>query len=1361
MKLKKRMWSIRPPLKKLGMSFLSVLMALSTLLSSLAVEPTAALAAAPGTAEGTATVALGALINYGGHDTFARTMTKDGQTHAAFCVEPSKVGQFSGTYPAYSIDPKFGRVDDTRAALWFGYGGPGFDKSMWPKTNWMGQPMRNSDYIVATHILLSDSYASNPWAATSGTNRNFKVWAANKILYANYQDIGLTPPNMSEQEMYSSLAWQIRKRVKEVPDDSVFHCYEIRNSPSLQRIASFTYKPMGYAQLRKASSMPTLTANNRCYSLKGATYGVYSDSALKNKVDTFTTDEQGNSNTIKVKPGTYYVKELSASKGYKLDTQVHTVKVTSGKTATLSVSEVPGNDPSRVIVQKLDAEGNPGPIGATSLAGVEFTLKYFDNTDGNISGSPLRTWVFATNASGYISFKAPFLVSGDELFKSEKGNAVMPLGTYSIQETKAPEGYELSDNSTHVATVTMDGSGKVSWQNLDGWNNKAAVKADGRGVVDRVLRQDLSFIKKSAPDMETMPNTAFLLIAQSDADGDGIHEAHVIVTDKNGKLNTAAFDTAHKDNANDSALSNLTFATDDKGRIVANLDATQIDEARLSNTHGVWFTGRTDHTTTARDNWGSLPYDTYVVQELPTSANAGHKLVTFSVSLTPESEALQDTNEFMGTVDDKANTPIYIATTALGKDTGTHEILAAPGAKLTDAVEYEGVEPQQTYTMEGYVHVRGANGNDEGVLLQDGSVVPANKVTDSMKPVKATKEFKPEISHGKFTMEFTFDATKLKGKTLVVFDKLYQAGKVVATHEDINNDEQTVRVPDAHTTALGKDTATHETLRSQETTITDTVAYTNLTPGTTYTVSGYLHVKGEDGTDEGILLEGGTAVPEDKLTSNMKPVTATKGFTAEKSSGKVTLEFTFDATKLQGTTVVAFEDVKNNNKTIAVHADIKDEDQTVFVPKVSTTALGKETGTHEVLATEKTEITDVMSYEGLTAGQEYKVQGYIHVRDLDGKDAGVLLEDGSVVATDKLTDEMKPVTSSTTFAPKESSGKVSLDFVFDATKLEHTDIVVFEYVTNSDKTIAKHEDISSQDQTIHVPQIGTTAIGKDTQTKETLATEKTTITDVVSYNGLTPGKEYKVTGYVHVKSADGKDEGILLQDGTTVEEDKLTDDMKPVTASKDFKPEKGLGSVSLDFTFDATKLQSREVVVFEDVSRDGKTIAVHADISDEAQTVRVPKIGTTATVDGNKSVVAGKVSVTDTVAYEGLTAGKAYKVTGHMVNNEGKRISDDVTVEFVAEKSTGSIDVKMKDVDATKLAGKSMVAFETVSDADDHVIAKHEDTKDEGQTIEVKPAPKPEVLPDTGNQIPAIAIMVLGVAVLGVGVYRWYKRNKR
>ena len=221
----------------------------------------------------------------------------------------------------------------------------------------------------------------------------------------------------------------------------------------------------GSMNLKKESANPEMTDGNSCYSLEGATYGVYKEQACTTKVANLTTDAQGNSNTVEVDAGTYYVKETKAPKGFVLDKQVHPVTVTAGKTAVLKVKDLPQLDPVGVLLGKIDKETNQNkPQGSASLEGAEFTVKYY-KTEPTGTQDPAeqgkvaeRQWIFRTNEKGQCKLNQDHLVSGDEFYLTPTGATTFPLGVVTVQETKAPEGYIINPE-IFVIPITSNNDG--------------------------------------------------------------------------------------------------------------------------------------------------------------------------------------------------------------------------------------------------------------------------------------------------------------------------------------------------------------------------------------------------------------------------------------------------------------------------------------------------------------------------------------------------------------------------------------------------------------------------------------------------------------------------------------------------------------------------------------------------------------------------------------------------------------------------------------------------------------------------------------------------------------------------------------
>lgn len=232
---------------------------------------------------------------------------------------------------------------------------------------------------------------------------------------------------------------------------------------------SVDWLDFGWIDLIKKSANEDITNNNGCYSLEGAVYGIYSGST---KVDTLTTDKDGYAKSSILPVGNYTVKEITASKGYDLDETSHNVTIVKDQTVRAESNEVPGNDPVGIEIVKNDAENKGMPQGDATLEGAEFTVKYYDGyyTKDDLPKKATRTWVIQTKKreiagkTYYITNLNDFYkVSGDDFYLDENGAVTLPLGTISVEETKAPTGYLLkgntlnvTDNSTGVTTTEKD-----------------------------------------------------------------------------------------------------------------------------------------------------------------------------------------------------------------------------------------------------------------------------------------------------------------------------------------------------------------------------------------------------------------------------------------------------------------------------------------------------------------------------------------------------------------------------------------------------------------------------------------------------------------------------------------------------------------------------------------------------------------------------------------------------------------------------------------------------------------------------------------------------------------------------------------
>ena len=508
--------------------------------------------------------------------------------------------------------------------------------------------------------------------------------------------------------------------------------------------------------------------------------------------------------------------------------------------------------------------------------------------------------------------------------------------------------------------------------------------------------------------------------------------------------------------------------------------------------------------------------------------------------------------------------------------------------------------------------------------------------------------------------------------------------------------------PEIHTTAYDASDSDHY-IGVGTVKVTDKVEYSHLVAGKTYTVTGEVH----------------DAKTGDVLKVNGKTVTAEKTFTAEESHGSVTVDFSFDSYDLAGKTLVVYETLTDaKGAKLAEHKDKDDVSQqvTVLTPKLSTSAVSEADNSKSVTAEDDATVTDYVRYTGLTAGQTYTLTGTL--MDKSTKKAFVDA-DGN------------PVTATAEFTAEAESGTATVTFTFDASGIKTgTKLVAFETLSTNGIEIADHKDINDIDQTVTVkaPVIGTTAVDAADGDKTVTGEENVSVRDTVHYNNVTPGKTYKVTGtlYEKVTDKDGKvsKKQLLDADGNPVsaETEFVPEDTYgtvDVTFTFDASDLKAKDKV---VAFESLSLNGKELASHADIEDKSQTV-----------TITKPEVGTTAKdgLDGNKTVVSDtEVSVVDTVKYKNVTPGKTYKVSGtlyekvtdkdgkvskkQLLDADGNPVSAET--EFVPDDTYGTVDVTFTFDGSLLKDNTPVVAFESLSYKDKE-IASHSDIEDEGQTV--------------------------------------------
>lgn len=360
---------------------------------------------------------------------------------------------------------------------------------------------------------------------------------------------------------------------------------------------SVDWLDFGWIDLIKKSANEGITNNNGCYSLEGAVYGIYSDGV---KVDEITTDKNGYAKSSILPVGNYTVKEITASTGYDLDENTYSVTVVKDQTVRANSNETPGNDPIGIEIVKNDVETLGLPQGDATLEGAEFTVKYYDGyyTKNNLPENATRTWVVKTinRKNKYvagITYSNSFIKEkSDELFYDEAGAPVLPLGTISVEETKAPKGYLLKGNTLNV---TDTATGNIS--TVKDTNYVAQVTKEYQGA-------KLQF-------------------------GNDANE--LVVTEKVKKQKIQIFKSGYRNGMSE---------------VVKGLQGAEFTFKLKSEVdHGGWDNATTyDVITTGEDGWAitkDLPYGQYIVRETKTPKDF-YTNPDFFVSVTKDTSEIKN-----------------------------------------------------------------------------------------------------------------------------------------------------------------------------------------------------------------------------------------------------------------------------------------------------------------------------------------------------------------------------------------------------------------------------------------------------------------------------------------------------------------------------------------------------------------------------------------------------------------------------------------------------------------------------------------------------------------------------------------------
>ena len=747
---------------------------------------------------------------------------------------------------------------------------------------------------------------------------------------------------------------------------------------------------VGNGKIQKSSSNATVTNGNDCYSLSGATYGVYSDKGCTKSIATLTTNANGNTDTVELRAATYYVKETKAPKGFQLDKNVYTMTVKVNETTTLKVSDTPKVTDTLVELFKIDMETSKAtPQGNASLEGAEFVWKYYDGyyTKDNLPSEPTRTWTTKTiaekdsnNEVHYITRLADsYKVLGDS-FYTQNGTICLPLGTITVEEKTAPNGYLLEGaymqaagsseqiKGVYVAQITEDGELAA----LSGSNQYSVSDKVIRGGV-KIQKRDFETKDTKAQGGATLKDTAFEIISLND---------NAVLVD--GKLY----------NKNEVVK---TIHTGVDGIAMTDTDTLPYGHYKISESQsptGYLTTGAVDR-----------EFDIVNDGEIVDLTDEAHSIYNQIIRGDIEGVKIG-----AGTHKRLANVPFRITS----KTTGESHII------VTDA------NGQFSTSSDWVSHKQNTNA---GKTSEDGIWFGTSTPDDS----------KGALLYDTYTIE-ELRCDSNKGMTLIpAFDVVVSRNKVVVdlgTLTDEYEPEITI-----HTTATDKVTGEKSIVAGKNVTIVDTVTLDGLTKGTKYQLKGWQMVKSENAQ---LLIDGQPVESNYTFTAKKSEMEVEVSYTFNASAlgGKdlVTFEELYDLSNPDEPTKVA------------EHKDIEDEGQTVTITEriitMHTTATDKATGEKTIEADDKVTIVDTVTLDGLEKGVKYTLKGLEMVKSENAE----LLVNGKRVENDltfTAEDSKMEVQIEFTFNASELGGKelVTFEELYDVTNpdnpikvAEHKDI---------------------------------------------------------------------------------------------------------------------------------------------------------------------------------------------------------------------------------------------------------------------------------------------------------------------------------
>ena len=832
---------------------------------------------------------------------------------------------------------------------------------------------------------------------------------------------------------------------------------------------------------------------------------------------------------MELRAATYYIKEIEAPKGFQLDKNTYTLTVKAGETATLKVSDTPKVTDTLVELFKIDMEtGNATAQGKAALEGAEFVWKYYDGyyTKENLPSQPTRTWTTKTkaekgndNAIHYITRLADsYKVSGDG-FYTQNGTVCLPLGTITVEEKAAPNGYLLDGaymqaagsseqiKGVYVAQITEDGELAA----LSGGNQYSVSDKVIRGGV-KIQKRDLETKDTKPQGSATLKDTEFTITTLNDnpvlVDGKSYNKNEVVKTIHTGVDGIAATATdtlpyGHyrldevtppEGYLKDGAVSRE-FDIVNNGEIVDLTDEAHsvYNQIKRGDLEGVKI-GDGTHKRLANVPFKITSKTTGESHIIVTDANGQFSTAADWVSHTQNTNAGKTSEDgiWFGTSepDDSKGALLY--------DTYTIEELRCDSNKgMTLIPAFDVVVSRNKtvihlgtltddYEPEISIHTTAADKatGEKSIVAGKSVTIVDTVILDGLtkgtkyqlkgwqmvksenaqlliagEPVESDYTFTAKKSEMEVEVSYTFNASALGGKDLVTFEELY----------DLSNPDEPIKV------AEHKDIEDDgQTVRIEERIITIHTTATDKATGEKMIVAGkevtVIDTVTLDGLEKGTKyqLKGWEMVKSEnaELLVGGERVENDLAFTATDTKMEVQIAFTFNASELAGKELVTFEelyDLSNPDEPtkVAEHKDIEDDGQTVTITEriitMHTTATDKATGEKMIVAGKDVTIVDTVTLDGLEKGVKYQLKGWEMVKSENAE----LIVNGKHVENDL------------TFTATDTKMEVQIAFTFNASELAGKELVTFEElydVTNPDEPIkvAEHKDIKDNEQTVTV-----------------------------------------------------------------------------------------------------------------------------------------------------------------------------------------------------------------------------------------------------------------------------------------------------